>query len=178
MYTKTFDKLAFITKARVQLMRDIGAYPDAMNAFILNIGLETLPLRMERHSSNALEVAKFLQAQQQVESVNYPGLSSSNQNALAQKYLPLGTSGVISFVVKGGKENAIKFMDNLKLAYIEVHVADICTSVLHPASSTHRQMTNEQLENAGISAGLIRLSVGLENVKDIINDLDNAFKSL
>ncbi len=178
VYTEQFGELAYIVKARVQLMRDMGTYPNAMNAFLLNVGLETLALRMERYSENALKVAEFLEKQEAVETVNYPNLASSSQKALAEKYLPNGTSGVISFVVKGGKEKAVKFMDSLKLAYNEVHVADICTSVLHPASSTHRQMTEEQLVNAGISAGMIRLSVGLENIDDIIEDLQGGFAAL
>ncbi len=176
VYTENFGKAAYLTKARVQLMRDMGAYPGALNAFILNIGLETLAVRMERYCCNAQKVAEFLQEQPEVESVNYPGLSNNSENALAKKYMPKGASGVISFVVKGGKEKAAKYMDSLKLAYNEVHVADICTSVLHPASSTHRQMTSEQLANAGISPGMIRLSVGLENVDDIIDDLKQGFE--
>ncbi len=178
VYTESFGKAAFITKARVQLMRDMGAYPGALNAFILNIGLETLAIRMERYCENAQKVAEFLDKQSAVEKVNYPGLANNCENSLAKKYLPKGASGVISFVVKGGKAAAVKFMDSLTLAYNEVHVADICTSVLHPASSTHRQMSDEQLENAGISAGLIRLSVGLENIDDIIEDLQSGFDAL
>lgn len=171
-YTKDFGAAAFITKARVQLMRDLGAYPAAHAAFLLNLGLETLPVRMERHCKNAQTVAEFLAAQtDKIESVNYPTLPGNRYKALAEKYLPEGCSGVISFCVKGGRENAVRFMDALKLASIVVHVADIRTCVLHPASSTHRQLSDEQLVAAGITPGLIRLSVGLENVDDILEDI-------
>ncbi len=178
VYAKEFGKAAYIVKARVQLMRDIGAYPDAMNAFILNMGLETLPLRMERHCANAVAVAEFLNSNENVESVNYPMLETSAQNGLAKKYLPLGTSGVVSFCIKGGKAAAVRFIDSLKLTNIEVHVSDICTSVLHPASSTHRQLTDEQLVAAGITPGMIRLSVGLEHIEDILEDLKGGFAAL
>lgn len=170
-YTESFGQAAYITKARVQLMRDFGCYPSATAAFYLNLGLETLPLRMERYCSNADTVARFLDAQDKVEFVNYPTLEKDKYHALAQKYLPGGCSGVIAFGVKGGRAAAVRFMDSLKLASNEVHVADIRTCVLHPASATHRQLTDEQLVAAGISPGLIRLSVGLENVEDILEDV-------
>jgi O-acetylhomoserine (thiol)-lyase len=173
IYTKAYGKMAYIIKARMQLMRDFGVYPSAHSAFLLNIGLETLALRMQRYCENALAVAKFLEAQKMVESVTYPGLTSNKYYSLAKKYLK-GASGVISLVIKGGRENAVKFMDALKLASNEVHVADIRTCVLHPASATHRQLTNEQLIAAGINPGMVRLSVGLENVDDIIEDLTQA----
>lgn len=174
-YTKDFGKAAYITKARVQLMRDFGMYPSAMAAFLLNIGLETLAVRMDRYCENAQAVAEFLAREPLVESVNYPGLASNPYHALAQKYLPKGTSGVISFVIKGGRDTAVKFMDSLQLANNVVHVADICTCVLHPASSTHRQLSEQQLVDAGISAGMIRLSVGLEHIDDILADLQQGF---
>lgn len=174
VYTRDFGKAAYITKARVQLMRDLGSSPSPMSAFLLNIGLETLALRIERHSENALAVAKFLENDDRIAWVNYPGLESSEYNSLAKKYLPKGASGVISFGIKGGKAAATKFMDSLKLAAIVVHVADARTSVLHPASTTHRQLSDEQLTEAGVSADLIRLSVGIEHIDDIINDIKQA----
>lgn len=176
VYTKDFGKAAYITKARVQLMRDMGVSPQPLSAFILNLGLETLALRMERHSENALEVAKYLEKNDMVTWVNYPKLESSDQKALADKYLPKGACGVISFGVKGGREAAAKFMDSLELAAIVVHVADARTSVLHPAGTTHRQLTDEQLEGAGITPDLVRLSVGIENVEDIIADIEMALE--
>ncbi len=169
-YVGSYGKSAYIIKARMQLMRDYGVYPSANSAFLLNLGLETLALRMERYCSNALAVARFLAASGKVESVSYPGLESDKYYPLTREYLK-GASGVISFVIKGGKENAVRFMDGLKLASIEVHVADIRTCVLHPASATHRQLTDRQLLAAGIDPGMIRLSVGLENVDDIIDDI-------
>ncbi len=178
VYTRDFGKAAFITKARVQLMRDLGVTPQPMTAFILNIGLETLALRMERHCQNALAVAKFLETNENVSWINYPGLESSDQYELAKKYLPKGTCGVISFGVKGGREAAVKFMNALKMAAIVVHVADARTSVLHPASTTHRQLTDEQLVEAGITSDLIRLSVGIENIEDIIDDISQAFAAI
>lgn len=174
-YTENFKAAAYIVKARVQYMRDIGNSMSPMNAFLTNLGLETLHLRMERHSSNALAVAEYLESSDEVLQVTYPGLESSPYKALADKYLPKGTSGVISFRIKGGKERAIEFMDKLKLASIVVHVADIRTAVLHPASSTHRQLTDKQLAEAGIEPDMIRLSVGIENVEDIIADIAQAF---
>lgn len=176
VYTRDFGSLAYITKARVQYVRDIGNYMTPMNAFLTNLGLETLHLRMERHSSNALKVAAFLHGHEKVQSVNYPGLESDPYYGLAKKYLPQGCSGVISFCVKGGREAAIRFMDRLKLAAIVVHVADARTAVLHPASSTHRQMSDEELVKAGIDPAMVRLSVGIENVEDIIEDLQQALE--
>ncbi|MBE6571762.1 MAG: O-acetylhomoserine aminocarboxypropyltransferase/cysteine synthase [Ruminococcaceae bacterium] len=174
VYTKNFGKAAYITKARVQLMRDFGVLPPAVSAFLLNSGLTTLHLRMERHSENALKVAKYLENNDKVAWVNYPGLESSKDFELAKKYLPGGCSGVISFGVKGGRDAAVKFMDSLKLAAIVVHVADARTCVLHPASTTHRQLTDEQLVAAGIGADLVRMSIGIENVDDIIEDIEQA----
>ncbi len=176
-YTGTYGKLAYILKARMQLMRDFGAYPAAHSAFLLNLGLETLSLRMQRYCENALTVAKYLEKSDKVESIRYPGLEGDKYYALAQKYLK-GASGVISFSVRGGRDNAIKFMDSLKLASNEVHVADIRTCVLHPASATHRQLTDSQLAAAGIDPGLVRFSVGLENVEDIIEDIEQAFAAI
>lgn len=178
IYTDTFKEAAYITKARVQLMRDLGCYPAAHSAFLLNLGLETLALRMERHSENALKVAEFLSTQEDVEFVNYPGLADNKYHALAQKYLPKGCCGVISLSIKGGRERAAAFIDHLKMISLEVHVADIRTCVLHPASSTHRQLSDEQLVNCGITPGLIRLSCGIENVEDIIEDLKQAFAQI
>ena len=178
VYTEAYGKAAYIVKARMQLMRDFGCYPAAQSAFYLNLGLETLPVRMKQYCENAKIVADFLEANEYVESVNYPSLKSSPYYDLAQKYLPNGCSGVISFVIKGGRNVAVKFMDALQLASNEVHVADIRTCVLHPASATHRQLTDEQLVAAGINGGMIRLSVGLENVEDILDDLKNAFAAL
>ncbi len=175
-YTETYGKMAYIIKARMQLMRDFGVYPAAHSAFLLNLGLETLPVRMKQYCENALTVAKFLQSSPAVESVSYPGLETDEDYELAQKYLK-GCSGVISFNIKGGRAAAAKFMDSLKLASNEVHVADIRTCVLHPASETHRQLTDEQLVAAGIDGGMIRFSVGLENIDDIIEDLDTALKA-
>ncbi len=174
VYTKKFGKAAYITKATSQLMRDLGAIPSPMNCFLLNNGLETLPLRVERHCYNAQKVAEYLDAHEMVAKVNFAGLPGDKYHALAQKYMPKGTCGVISFELKGGREPAVRFMDSLKLASIATHVADAKTCVLHPASHTHRQMTDQQLAEAGISPGLIRLSIGIENVKDIIADLEQA----
>jgi len=177
-YVKQFgNDIAYITKARVQLVRDMGIPMTAMSAFLLNLGLETLHLRMERHCSNALSVAKYLEAHKKVESVSYPGLANDPQHALAEKYLPNGCAGVISFVIKGGRDAAVKFMDSLKMAAIVVHVADSRTSVLNPASTTHRQLTDEQLVAAGIPAGLVRLSVGTEHIDDIIADVTQALQN-
>lgn len=176
-YTETYGKSAYITKARMQLMRDFGVYPAAHSAFLLNLGLETLAVRMKQYCENANIVARYLQNSDYVEKVIYPGLESDASYVRAQKYLK-GASGVISFVIKGGKENAIRFMNALELASNEVHVADIRTCVLHPASETHRQLTEEQLKAAGIHPGMIRLSVGLENVEDIMEDLAMGFKAI
>ncbi len=178
VYTEHFGSAAFIAKARVQMMRDLGAAPAPMNGFLLNMGMETLHLRMERHCANALAVAKYLEANENVEWVEFPGLESSRYHALAQKYMPGGSCGVISFAVKGGRDKAVKFMDSLKLAAIVVHVADLRTSVLHPASSTHRQLSEEQLVECGVHPGQIRMSVGIEDVEDIIADLEQAFRKI
>lgn len=177
IYTETYGKAAYIIKARMQLMRDFGCYPAAHSAFLLNLGLETLALRMERYCENAIKVAEYLKASDKIESVSYPALPGDSQYDLYKKYLK-GASGVISFVIKGGREKAMKFMDSLKLASNEVHVADIRTCVLHPASETHRQLTDEQLKAAGINAGMVRLSVGLENVEDIIEDIRQALETV
>lgn len=174
VYTKQFGKAAFITKARVQLMRDMGAAPSPQNAFLLNLGLETLHLRIARHSENALKVAQFLESDKRVSWVSYPGLANDKYKALADKYIPNGASGVISFGVAGGRKAAEKVLDSLKFIAIVTHVADARTSVLHPASSTHQQLTDEQLKECGIDSGMIRLSVGIENAADIIEDLDQA----
>ncbi len=177
-YAKDFGKGAYITKATAQLMRDLGSIQSPQNAFLLNLGLETLALRVKRHCENALAVAKFLEADSRVSWINYPGLPSSKYYKLAEKYLPHGTSGVIAFGVKGGREAAVKFMDSLKLGAIVTHVADTRTCLLHPASTTHRQMTDEQLIAAGVSPDLIRLSVGIENPEDIIADIDQALAKI
>ena len=178
VYTKDFgNENAYFTKLRVQLIRDFGTPLAPLPAYLLNIGLETLALRMERHCANALKVAKFLEKNENVTWVNYPKLEGNSQYALAEKYLPLGACGVISFGVKGGREAAVKFMDSLKLAAIVVHVADARTSVLHPASTTHRQLTDEQLIDAGITPDLVRFSVGIENADDIIADLAEALEA-
>lgn len=176
IYTEAFGPMAYIIKARMQLMRDFGCYPAAHSAFLLNLGLETLPVRMKQYCENALTVAEFLEKHEKVSAVHYPGLASDHYHELAQKYLPLGTSGVISFNIKGGRTVAERFINALELVTNEVHVADIRTCVLHPASSTHRQLTDEQLEAAGIDGGMIRLSVGLENVKDILDDVAQALE--
>lgn len=174
VYTKHFGKAAYTSKALVQLMRDMGMTPAPMNAFLLNLGTETVHLRMPRHSENALKVAQFLEADPRVEWVNYPGLESNKYYPLVQKYLPNGASGVVSFGVKGGRHAAVKFLDSMELAAIVTHVADARTCALHPASATHRQMSDEQLEACGVKPELVRFSVGIENVEDIIADLDNA----
>lgn len=174
VYTKSFGKAAYINKACCQLMRDLGTTPSPMSAFIINLGLESLALRIQRHSDNALAVAKYLSGHDKVTWVSYPGLEGDSQYAMANKYLPNGASGVVSFGVKGGRDAAMRFMDNLKLAAIVVHVADARTSVLHPASTTHRQLTDEQLVDAGVRPELIRFSVGIENVEDIIEDIEQA----
>ncbi len=177
VYTRDCGKAAFIVKARVQLMRDLGSAPAPNNAFLLNLGLETLHLRMERHCSNAQTVAEYLEKHPQVAWVNYPGLKTNKYYNLAKKYLPKGSCGVISFGVKGGREAAMRFMDSLKLAAIVVHVADARTGVLHPASTTHRQLSDQQLVDCGISPEMIRMSIGIENVEDIIADIEQALLS-
>lgn len=178
VYTREFGAMAYIIKARMQLMRDFGCYPAAHSAFLLNLGLETLPVRMKQYCENALAVATYLSKSDKIAGVRYPGLPGDHYYERGKKYLPLGTSGVMSIDIKGGREAAMKFMDSLKLASNEVHVADIRTCVLHPASETHRQLTDEQLVAAGIEPGLVRLSVGLESVEDIIADLDQALAQI
>lgn len=178
IYTEMYGKAAYIIKARMQLMRDFGCYPAAHSAFLLNLGLETLAIRMPQYCKHGLAIAELLEASDKVERVKYPGLKSDPDYELAQKYLPNGCSGVISFVVKGGRANAEKFMDSLKLASNEVHVADIRTCVLHPASETHRQLTEEQLVAAGINPGLVRFSVGLEDIDDIKEDVQRALDAI
>lgn len=176
-YTEAFGPAAYLTKATVHLMRDLGSIQSPHNAFLLNLGLETLHLRMPRHCSNALSVAKYLQNHPKVAWVEYAGLENSPYYELARKYMPNGTCGVVSFGVKGGREEAIRFMDHLKLAAIVTHVADARTCVLHPASHTHRQLTDEQLIAAGVRPDLIRFSVGIENVEDIIADIEQALEA-
>lgn len=176
VYTQKFGKGAFITKATAQMMRDLGSIQSPMNAFLLNLGLETLHLRVPRHCSNALAVAKFLENHEKVAWVNYPDLESNKYHELAKKYLPNGSCGVVTFGVKGGRQAASEMMDNLKLGAIVTHVADARTCVLHPASHTHRQMNDQELIEAGVQPDLIRLSVGIENVDDIIEDLAQALE--
>lgn len=176
-YTETFGKGAFITKAVVQLMRDLGAIQSPQNAFLINLGLESMHLRMKQHCNNAQKIAEYLQNRPEVAWIHYPGLKNDTYHDLAKKYLPNGSCGVLSFGLKGGREVAIKFMDNLKLAAIVTHVADARTSVLHPASHTHRQLTDEQLIAAGVAPDLIRFSVGIENADDIIADIKQALEA-
>lgn len=178
VYTEEFGNMAYIVKARMQLMRDFGCYPSAHSAFLLNLGLETMAVRMQRYCENAQKVAEYFAAHDKIESVKYAGLQGDKYYDLAQKYLDGKASGVVSIVIKGGKANAIKFMDGLKLACNEVHVADIRTCVLHPASATHRQLTDEQLVAAGVNPGLIRFSVGLENLEDIIADIEQSLANV
>ena len=178
VYTKAFGKAAYITKMVAQVMRDLGAMMAPENAFLLNLGLETLHLRMPRHCENAQKVAEYLEAHPMVEWVNFCGLPSSKYNALAKKYLPNGACGVLAFGIKGTKEDAIRFMDTLKLIAIVTHVADARSCILHPASHTHRQLTDEQLIEAGVAPDLMRLSVGIEDVEDIIADLEQAFQTI
>lgn len=177
VYTRDYAFAPYIIKARMQLMRDFGAYPSGHSGFLLNLGLETLAVRMQRYCENAQKVAEYFVSTGKFDEVRYPGLKTDKYYGLAQKYLPLGQSGVISLTIKGGKEAAVKFMDGLKMASNEVHVADIRTCVLHPASATHRQLTDEQLIACGINPGLVRFSVGLENVDDIISDIENSLKN-
>lgn len=177
-YAKAFGKMAYITKATAQLMRDLGSIPSPENSFLLNLGLETLHLRVPRHCENAQKVAEWLEANPKVKWVNYCGLKSSKYYELAQKYMPNGSCGVIAFGLNGTREEAIKFMDSLKLACIVTHVADARTCMLHPASHTHRQLSDEQLIEAGVAPDLIRLSVGIENVNDIIADLQQAMEQI
>ncbi|MCI5523519.1 MAG: O-acetylhomoserine aminocarboxypropyltransferase/cysteine synthase [Spirochaetia bacterium] len=178
-YAQKFGKEgAFITKATCQLMRDFGAVQSPVNAYMLNLGLESLPVRMERHCSNALTVARYLENHSKISWVFYPGLESNKYYNLAKKYMPNGTCGVISFGVKGGREAAGIFMKNLKLCTIATHVADARTCILHPATTTHRQMSDEELKQAGVSSDLVRLSVGIENVSDIIADIEQALGAM
>ena len=177
IYTQKFGKGAYITKATVQLMRDLGSIPSPQNAFLLNVGLETLHLRVQRHCENAQKVAEYLANNDKIAWVNYSGLKDNKYYELAQKYMPNGSCGVISFGLKGGRDASIEFMDKLKMIAIVTHVADARTSVLHPASHTHRQLTEEQLIEAGVQPDLIRLSVGIENVNDIIADIEQALNN-
>lgn len=174
IYTKAFGKMAYMTKATAQLMRDLGSIQSPMNAFLLNLGLETLHLRMKQHCANAQKVAEFLEKDHRVAWINYCGLKNNKYYELGQKYMPDGSCGVIAFGLKGSREEAIKFMDSLKMICIVTHVADARTCVLHPASHTHRQLSDEQLRQAGVAPDLIRLSVGIENADDIINDIKQA----
>ena len=178
VYTKSFGNLAYIIKARTHLMRDLGAQASPQNAFLLNLGLETLAIRMERHCKNAQAVAQYLENHEKIEWVKYPGLKNDKYYELAQKYMPNGTCGVMAIGVKGGREKASKFMENLKIGAMVVHVADLRTCVLHPASTTHRQLSDSQLKDAGISPNLVRFSVGIENIDDLIADIEQALASL
>lgn len=177
VYAEKFGKAGYITKATAQVMRDLGSIPAPMNSFLLNVGLETLHLRMPKHCENALKVAKWFKNNDKVAWVNYPGLEGDKYYDLAQKYMPNGTCGVLTFGIKGGREASIKFMDNLKFVAIVTHVADARSCVLHPASHTHRQMTDEQLIEAGVQPDLIRFSVGIEDAEDIIADLEQALNA-
>ncbi len=178
-YTERFGLAgAFITKATVQLMRDFGSIQSPQNAFLLNLGLESLHVRMERHCANALAVARFLQSHEKIAWVNYPGLEGNAYYALAQKYMPGGTCGVVSFGVKGGRKAAEAFMKRLRIAAVETHVADARTCCLHPASATHRQMNDEELLAAGVSGDLVRFSCGLENAQDLIDDIAQALETV
>jgi len=176
-YNEVYGKAAYIVKARMQLMRDFGVYPSAHSAFLLNLGLETLAMRMERYCVNAQEVAEYLEASKKVESINYPGLESDKYHKLALKYLK-GSSGVVTFSLKGGKAAAVRFLDSLKMASNAIHVADIRTCVLHPATTTHRQLSEEKMLAAGVDPGMIRFSVGLEHIEDIISDIEQALKKV
>ena len=176
VYTKSFGKAAYIVKMTTNLMRDLGSIPSPQNAFYLGVGLETLHLRMERHYENALALARHLKEHPKVSWVSFPSLENDSQYALAKKYLPKGSCGVISFGIAGGREAAVQFMDSLTLAAIVTHVADTRTCVLHPASTTHRQMNDEELMAAGVSPDLIRMSVGIEDIRDIIADVDQALE--
>lgn len=176
-YTEKFGKAAYITKINVQIMRDLGSMQSPQNAFLLNLGLETLALRMKKHCDNALAVAKYLNEHEKVEWVNYPGLEGSKYYGVTSKYMPNGSCGVVSFGLTGGRDAAVKFMDSLKLAAIVTHVADARTCVLHPASTTHRQLSDKQLEECGVDPGLVRFSVGIEDADDIIADLAQALEN-
>lgn len=178
VYWDTFKRASYIVKARVHLMRDFGAQQSPQNAFLLNLGLETLALRMKKHCENALYIATYLSTRAEVEEVNYPDLPGNRYHKLSKKYMPNGTCGVISFSLKGGREAACKFMESLKLAAIVVHVADVRTCILHPASTTHRQLTDEQLTQAGIAPNMLRMSVGIENKDDILDDIKQALEQI
>lgn len=178
IFTETYGKAAYIGKMVTTLMRDLGSIPSPNNSFLLNIGLETLHLRMERHCENAKQVAKYLKDHPKIAWIKYPDLIDDSDHELANKYLPDGSSGVTIFGVKSGRQGAVKFMDSLKLAAVVTHVADCRTCVLHPASTTHRQMNDLELEAAGVRPDLIRLSVGIENVQDIIADLEQALANI
>ena len=180
-YTETFGKAAYIAKMRAHIMRDLGAMPSPQNAFYLNLGLETLALRMQRHYENALAVAKFLKAEEEkpdgkISWVNYPDLDEGRNGELCRKYLPHGSCGVISFGVKGGRDGAVRFMEGMELAKMVIHVADIRTCALHPATTTHRQLSDEELEKAGVPVDLIRMSVGIEDIDDILGDIKKALE--
>ncbi len=177
-YTKSFGRMAYMTKLVAQLMRDLGSTPAPQNAFLLNLGLETLALRMRQHCANAQQVAEFLAADDRVAWVRYPGLATDTNHALAKKYLPDGSCGVMAFGLKGDRDTAVRFMDSLEMINIVTHVADLRTCVLHPASHTHRQLSDEQLREAGVAPDLIRLSVGIEDVEDIIDDLRQALDKI
>lgn len=178
IYTERFGKGAYITKATAQLMRDLGSIPSPMNAFLLNVGLDSLAVRMDRHCSNAQKVAEYLNNHKKVAWVTYPGLENDKYHELSKKYLANGSSGVVVFGLKGGRGPSVTMMDNLKLASIATHVADARTCVLHPASHTHRQMSDDELRKAGVAPDLIRFSVGIENVNDIIEDLEQALDTI
>jgi O-acetylhomoserine (thiol)-lyase len=178
VYVQDFKEAAYITKARVQLLRDIGATMSPFNAFLMNLGLETLPLRMERHSKNALEIAKWLEKNDKIDWVVYPGLESHPSYNLAKKYLPNGCSGVLTFGVKGGREAGEKLINNLNMIALVVHVADTRSCMLHPASTTHRQLSEQEQLDSGVKPDLIRFSVGLENIEDIIDDITNALEQV
>ena len=178
VYTRDFGKAGYVTKIVAQLLRDYGSTPSPQNSFYLNIGLESLALRVERHCENAQKVAEYLSKNEKISWVNYPGLPDNKYHALAQKYMPNGTCGVISFGVKGGRAAAEQFMNSLELAAIVTHVADARTCVLHPASSTHRQLSDAELEECGVTPDLIRFSVGIENVNDIIADIEQALAKI
>lgn len=178
VYTRDYPAAPYLTKARMQLMRDFGCYPAANSSFLLNLGLETLAVRMPRYCENAVKAAERFRASDKVAAVMYPGLPGDRYYPLAQKYLPLGASGVISVSIKGGRDCAVRFMDSLTLASNEVHVADIRTCVLHPASATHRQLSEAQLAAAGIDGGLIRFSVGLEGIGDILADIGRGLAAI
>lgn len=173
-YTKAFGRMGYITKLVAQLMRDLGSIPAPQNSFLLNLGLETLALRMRQHCANAQRVAEFLAADSRVAWVHYSGLPGDECHALAAKYLPQGSCGVLAFGLKGDRDTAIRFMDSLEMINIVTHVADVRTCVLHPASHTHRQLSDEQLREAGVAPDLIRLSVGIEDIEDILDDIRQA----